>query len=108
MLSNIIVIGYSDPYYSYTVRSDFKYLLIVTFAKYHIAFHGIYSLVTCMLASGPMLWYDESFDATDLRKNIEVNSMGTEIIWGNMFLNHDMNTQLKLIKCPIFLAKRIS
>lgn len=65
---------------------------------------GGQSFVTRMLAFGPRLWYDYNFDASKLWENVEVNSMGVEIIWGTMFANYDTSKALKAIECPIFLA----
>ncbi len=62
------------------------------------------SFVRRMLAFGPKLWYDYKFDASKLWDNVEVNSIGSEVIWGSMFVNYNVVQALSAIKCPIFLA----
>jgi proline iminopeptidase len=57
-----------------------------------------------MIAFGPKLWYDYNFDASKLWKNVEVNSIGAEIIWGPMFADYKVDQALKAIQCPVFLA----
>lgn len=57
-----------------------------------------------MLAFGPRLWYDATFNAADLWKGVQVNTIGANIIWGSMFDKYPIKETLKAIKCPIFLA----
>ena len=65
---------------------------------------GDQSFVGRMLAFGPRLWYDYTFDASNLWEGIEVNSVGAKLLWGSMFADYDMAGALKAIQCPIFLA----
>lgn len=57
-----------------------------------------------MLAFAPMIWYDWNFDATSLWKDVALNPVGSNIVWGNLFANYDIRKTLQLIHCPIFLA----
>jgi proline iminopeptidase len=65
---------------------------------------GDHSFIGRMLAFGPRLWYDESFDASPLWEGVDVNSIGSGVIWGSLFVDYDIAGALKVIQCPILLA----
>lgn len=62
-----------------------------------------HSFIERMLAFGPRLWYDYTFDASKLWDDVTINSIGAEIIWGSMFADYDTAQTLKEITCPILL-----
>lgn len=62
------------------------------------------SFIDRMLSFGPRLWFDYHFDASYLWQGVEMNSIGSEVIWGEMFANYPMKETLNSIQCPIFLA----
>ncbi len=62
------------------------------------------SFIERMIAFGPRLWYNYLFDASPLWKNVEVNTIGADIIWGSMFANYNTEKALKTVQCPILLA----
>lgn len=62
------------------------------------------SFIERMLSFGPKLWFDYEFDARCLWQDVKMNSIGSEIIWGEMFANYPIKETLNSIECPIFLA----
>ena len=62
------------------------------------------SFIQRMLAFGPKLWFDFKFDATSLWKDVEINFLGANIVWGSMFSNTNVASNLTSVCCPIFLA----
>lgn len=39
----------------------------------------------CVDSFGPRLWYNSDFDASGLWKDIEINTVGADVIWGLCF-----------------------
>lgn len=62
------------------------------------------SFVERMLAFGPMLWYDYDFDASKLWEDVEINTLGSSIIWGSLFEGYEVATALNAVQCPILLV----
>jgi proline iminopeptidase len=43
-----------------------------------------------MLTFGPMLWYNPSFDATNLWKDVKLDLIGSHIIWNTLFSDYEI------------------
>jgi proline iminopeptidase len=69
-----------------------------------IAAHPDQAFITRMLKFGPMIWYDFTYDASWLWEDVSLNPLGAELVWGSMFKDLDIEKNLSLIKCPVFLA----
>ena len=57
-----------------------------------------------MLAFAPMIWYDFNYYASKLWKDVSLNPLGAEIIWGPMFADYNIKKDLDKINCPVFLS----
>jgi proline iminopeptidase len=56
------------------------------------------------LKFGPMIWYDENFDATKLWQDVEVVPEIMDYLWGKTFREIDITKDLNKITAPIFLG----
>ncbi len=92
----------ADRYFDESVSPERK----ITFAKNMEAFltNDDQSFTRRMLAFGPRLWYSHAFDASHLWEEVEMNNLGSDIIWGTMFTNYETARVVRNIKCPVFLA----
>ncbi len=60
-------------------------------------------VVACMLSFRPHFGYDYNFDAPSLWEGVEVNPIGSKIIWGSMFAYYDTAKALeKKLNVPYF------
>lgn len=55
-----------------------------------------------MLKFGPMLWYNPSYNATDLWKGIKPDSLGSDIIWNKLFSDYEI-PDISHINIPVLL-----
>ena len=112
-VSHIILIGSSpiigpelykeaDCYFEESVCPDRKKAFTKTMQNF--TQNDNKSLIDRMLAFGPRLWYDYNFDAGRLWEGVEINVVGSNIIWGSMFENYPIKERLSSIKLPILLA----
>jgi len=62
------------------------------------------AFVTRMLKFGPMIWYDWTYDASALWKDVQLNPQGAAIVWGSMFADYDPKPGIERIQCPLLLA----
>lgn len=56
------------------------------------------------LKFGPMIWYNEQFDATDLWRDVKVNPEIIDFLWGKVFREIDITTGLDKLTIPVFLG----
>lgn len=92
----------ADRYFEESVCPQRKEALITSMKKFLECKDS--SFIERMLAFGPRLWYDHTFDASKLWADVPVNAIGAGIIWGHMFEDYDVAHALGSITCPIFLA----
>ena len=62
------------------------------------------AFITRALKFGPMVWYDENFDASDLWKDVKVNPEIMDYLWGKVFCEIDITKHLGKLIYPIFLG----
>jgi proline iminopeptidase len=55
------------------------------------------------LAAGPKSWYDESFDATELWKDVYTNMQMIDYVWGQVFRNIEIAQELENFDRPVLL-----
>lgn len=92
----------ADRYFEESVCPERKAALRVSMQRFSES--GDQSFVARLLSFGPRIWYDENFDASKLWEGVEINSIGSRIIWGSMFAHYNVANALKAISCPILLA----
>lgn len=62
------------------------------------------SFIDRMLAFGPMIWNDYTYDAAWLWKDVSVDPVGGTNVWGDLFSHYDTEAALRSLSCPLFIA----
>lgn len=60
------------------------------------------AFIVRMLQFAPMLWYDPSYDATHLWKDVQLDPLGSDVIWNKLFTNYEI-PDISNIEIPVLL-----
>lgn len=96
----------ADRYFQESVCPTRKALLAKNLATLQqaIADNPTHAFITRMLKFGPMIWYDEAFDASHLWHDVKVNPEIIDYLWGEVFSSIDIKKGLDKLQVPVFLG----
>jgi proline iminopeptidase len=63
-----------------------------------------HAFITRVLKFGPMIWYNEHFDAIDMWRDVKVIPEVMDYLWGKVFREIDITKNLDKLNCPVFLG----
>jgi proline iminopeptidase len=66
--------------------------------------NGDQAFIQWYIRNGPQIWYDPHFDSTPLWEGVEINMDMFNYVWGKIFRNIDITTDLDRLTMPVFLA----
>lgn len=96
----------ADRYFQESVCPERKALLAKRLASLQaeIDANPSQAFVTRALKFGPMIWYDENFDASNLWKDMKVNPEIMDYLWGKVFREIDITKNLDKLNSPVLLG----
>jgi proline iminopeptidase len=96
----------ADRYFQESVCPERKALLAKNVSNLQAAIDAnpTQAFITRALKFGPMIWYDEHFDACNLWKDIKVNPEIMNYLWGKVFSEIDITKNLNKLNTPVFLG----
>ncbi|SRR5579883_2402289 len=96
----------ADRYFQESVCPERKSLLAKNLSNLQaeIDANPTQAFITRILKFGPMIWYNEKFDATNLWRDVEVIPEIMDYLWGKVFREIDIKKDLDKINIPVFLG----
>jgi proline iminopeptidase len=96
----------ADRYFQESVCQERKTLLAKNLANLQaeIDLNPSQAFITRALKFGPMVWYDENFDASNLWKDVKVNPEIMDYLWGKVFREIDITKNLDKLNSPVLLG----
>jgi proline iminopeptidase len=96
----------ADRYFQESVCPERKTLLAKNLVNLQTEINANPSqaFITRSLKFSPMIWYNESFDATDLWRDVKVIPEIMDYLWGKVFREIDIKKDLDKLNIPVFLG----
>jgi len=66
--------------------------------------NGDQVLIQSYIRNGPRIWYNPHFDSTPLWEGVDINMDMFNYMWGRVFRDIDITTNLDKLSAPVFLA----
>lgn len=96
----------ADRYFQESVCPERKILLAKNLASLQaeIDANPRKAFIIRTLKFGPMIWYNENFDATDLWQDVKIIPEIVDYLWEDVFREINIKKELNTLKIPVFLG----